>query len=61
MHKDHRSKIEDGVALGLVAFKQYLVYGNFKGKCSLIDKKGKTFELDIPESYGFVEYVYSRW
>ena len=55
-----KSMIEDGINVGLIAFKQNLIYGEFTGKC-ILTKEGKKFNIDINKAYGFVEYVFSRW
>ena len=60
--KSQNSMIDYGMNLGLIAFRQFLVYGTFTGKCQLTNKDGTKFELSISTpSYGFVEYVFSRW
>jgi len=56
-----QSMVEDGVNVGLVSFKQFLIYGHFSGHCNLTDKDGKPFKVDIKHVYGHVEYVFSRW
>ena len=53
--------IWDGMNLGFFAFRQFLVYGWYSGSCTLTKAEGKTFKVEIPKSYGFVEYVYSKW
>ena len=56
-----QSIIEDGVNVGLIAFKQYLIYGYFNGHCQLMGADGKSFRIDIERAYGHVEYVFNRW
>lgn len=48
--------IEEGVNAGLIAMKQYLTYGSFKGECNI---DGEIIPID--NSYGHVEHVFSRW
>jgi hypothetical protein len=59
--KAQNSMVDDGVNVGLIAFRQFLIYGNFSGKCQLTKKDGTKFDLEINHAYGFVEYVFSRW
>ena len=57
----NQSMIQDGMNFGLVAFRQFLNYGYFTGHCKLKKPYGTVFTVDIPKSYGFVEYVFSKW
>ncbi len=53
--------VDDGMNLGVFAFRQFLVYGYYSGSCDLKRADGSLLKVEIPKSYGFVEYVFSKW
>ena len=47
---------EEGMNFGMIAFKQYLTYGWYKGECTINGEK-----VEFEKVFGHIEHVFSRW